>query len=171
MSVHPRLSKLSTLLIEGGYRSEERDLEGLGHVVVAETPLALVMAIELPGKDPAQTLEDAQARLTALAAAHPSPRSWDLYLVLVESDVGDGSDMRAVYEPDTRYARKLFVRPSTTDLRRELRCLLPLHDLPEVKISDSLQVVEGKLLDAGVDKALAAAAIGSFSNLGQVEIP
>jgi hypothetical protein len=170
-SDHLPLSELSALLIEGGYRAEERDLEGIGRVVVAENPLALVMAIELPAVDSSSTLEDAQARLTALAAAHPSPRSWDLYLVVVENGDGDGSELRALYEPDTRYSRKLFVRPGTNDLKRELRGLLPLHDLPEVKISDSLHLVEGKLLDAGVDAALAAAAINSFSELGKVEIP
>jgi hypothetical protein len=170
-SEQSRLGELGAMLVEGGYRAEERDLKGLGRVVVAENPLALVMAIELRAADSASVLEDAQARLTTLAAAHPSPRSWDLYLVLVESGEADGSELRALYEPDTRYSRKLFVRPGPSDLKRELRGLLPLHDLPEVEISDSLQVVEGKLLDAGVDAALAAAAINSFSELGKVEIP
>lgn len=168
---HAQFDDVRAVLAEGGFEMEERDFEGLGPVLIAETRLALVMAIELPAVDWAPFLEDAQARLTALAAAHPSPRSWDLYLVSIHGDVEQGQWARAAYAADTGYARKLFITGERQDIERSLRCLLPLRPLPEIKLADSLAVVQEKLLAAGVEPAVASAAISSFADTSEVQIP
>ncbi|HEU5106680.1 MAG TPA: hypothetical protein VFU11_12685 [Solirubrobacterales bacterium] len=170
-SRYSQFADVSAVLAGGGFEVEEREFDGLGSVVIAETPLALVMAIELPVEDWVPLLEDAQARLTTLAAAHPSPRSWDLYLVLIHDGSEQGHRVRAAYEADTRYTRKLFVTGDRESIERSLRCLLPLHPLPEIKLVDSLAAVREKLLAAGVEPRVADAAIGSFADSSTVQIP
>ncbi len=170
-SHYPQFADVRSVLAEGGFEAEEREFEGLGPVLIAETPLALVMAVGLPASDWAQYLEDAQARLTTLAAAHPSPRSWDLYLVLIHDDSEREHWARAAYAADTRYARKLFVAGERESIERSLRCLLPIHSLPEIELADSLATVHEKLLAAGVEPVVAEAAISSFADSSKVEIP
>jgi hypothetical protein len=168
---HSQFDDVSAVLTGGGFEVEGREFDGVGPVLIAETPLALVMAIELPAEDWTPLLEDAQARLTVLAAAHPSPRSWDLYLVLIHGDSEEGHRARAAYEADTRYTRKLFVTGDRESIERSLRCLLPLHPLPEIKLADSLAAVHEKLLAAGVDPGVADTAISSFADSSKVQVP
>jgi len=166
-----QFADVRAVLVDGGFETEEREFEGLGPVLIAETPLALVMAVGLPAVDWAQYLEEAQARLTTLAAAHPSPRSWDLYLVMIHDDSEREHWARAAYAADTRYARKLFVTGERESIERSLRCLLPLHALPEIELTDSLATVRQQLLAAGVEPAVVEAAISSFADSSKVKIP
>jgi hypothetical protein len=73
------------ILQEGGFVVEDRHLENLGKIIIAENDYSLVVVITDPWDAFSERIEDAQAELTRLAAIHPSPRRWDLYLVL---DVG-----------------------------------------------------------------------------------
>ncbi len=166
------LEHCRALLDAGGYDIDFCNEGALGEVLLAETDYALVMAIVVRDDDLQRFVEDAQATLTHHAAVHPSPRRWDLYLVLVVS--GDGQrydEVRDAFESDTRYARKLVVTGDRDATERVLRLLLPLRPVPEMELTDPLSTVRTKLIDAGLDAALADAAVSSFAQTAEVHIP
>ncbi len=166
------LEHCRAILDGGGYDIGFRDEGALGEVLLAETDYALVMAIVVPANDPKRFVEDAQATLTHHAAVHPSPRRWDLYLVLIV--LGDDrlyDEVRDAFESDTRYARKLVVTGDHSATERVLRLLLPLRPVPEIELTDPLGTVRVKLIDAGLDVALADAAVSSFAQTAEVRIP
>lgn len=167
------LADTHDVLVGGGFAVERRELDRLGPVLIAETPYALVMAL---GAEPDDTMhervEDAQAVLTQLAAEHPSPRSWDLYLVLVVADNPRHYDqVREAFEADTRYARKLVVTGDRGTTEGMLRSLLPLHPIPYLELADPLRAVREHLLQSALEPSLVDAALASFESKGQVEIP
>lgn len=166
------LEDCSRILAAGGYDVAVRQIDR-APVLLAETLYALVMVIMVPDEDVTRVVEDAQARLTQLAATHPSPRRWDLYLVLVvDSDARRYDAVREQFESDTRYARKLVV---TTDhdgrLEQLLRPLLPLRPLADIALAEPLGAVRRQLLAEGVDSGLADAAVRSFRDTGEVIVP
>jgi hypothetical protein len=166
------LEHCRAVLDAGGYDIGFRDERPLGEVLLAETDYALVMAIVVPDDDPQRFVEDAQATLTHHAAKHPSPRRWDLYLVLVvPGDDQRYDEVRDAFESDTRYARKLVVTGDRDVTERVLRLLLPLRPVPEIELSDPLGTVRTKLIDAGLDAALADVAVSSFAQTAEVQIP
>jgi hypothetical protein len=166
------LEHCRAVLDAGGYDIDFRDEGALGEVLLAETDHALVMAIVVPDGDPHCFVEDAQATLTHHAAVHPSPRRWDLYLVLVVAGEDRRYDeVRDAFESDTRYARKLVVTGDRGATERALRLLLPLRPVPEIELTDPLGTVRTKLIDAGLDAALADVAVSSFAQTAEVQIP
>lgn len=165
------LAGVTACLAEGGFTVERRSDECLGEILVAETDYALAMAAVLPGEDWREFVEDAQAELTRLAAIHPSPRSWDLYLVLVVDDASLYERAREAYEADTRYARKLFARGDRAEIERAVSSLLPLRPLPELRLPDPLVAVEEELLASGLEPDLVKAAVSSFAQFSEVRIP
>jgi hypothetical protein len=81
--VADELEHCRAILHDAGYDLDAREIDGLGPVLLAETLYALVMVAAVPEGDVERFVEDAQGTMTHIAAIHPSPRSWDLYLVLV----------------------------------------------------------------------------------------
>ncbi len=165
--VADQLELCRAVLTDAGYDLDAREIDGLGLVVLAETLYALVMVAAVPEEDVERFVEDAQATLTHIAAIHPSPRSWDLYLVLVV-DAARYDQIRETFETDTRYARKLVVTGGRRVTERLLRPLLPLRAVPEVELIDPLRAVRDELLEAGVDKDLADAAVSSFERISEI---
>jgi hypothetical protein len=160
------------ILATGGYDVATQEFNDTP-VLLAETLYALVMVVVVPDEDVDRFIEEAQAHLTQLAATHPSPRRWDLYLVLVvDADPRRYHAVRERFEPDTRYARKLVV---TTDhdgrLEQLLRPLLPLRPLPDIALTEPLADVHRQLLVEGVEPRLADAAVKSFSDTGEIKVP
>jgi hypothetical protein len=165
------LDDCRTILATGGYEVATQKFDGTP-VLLAETLYALVMVVVVPDEDVDRFVEEAQARLTQLAATHPSPRRWDLYLVLVvDADPRRYHAVRERFESDTRYARKLVVT-SDHDGRLEqlLRPLLPLRPLPDIALAAPLAAVHRQLLVEGVESGLADAAVKSFSDTGEVNV-
>jgi hypothetical protein len=165
------LENCRAVLAAGDYDVEFRDEKALGPVLLAETLYALVMAVIVPDEDPAHFVDDAQATMTRYAAVHPSPRSWDLYLVLVvPEDRHRYEAMRDAFESDTRYARKLVVTGDRGTTERLLRLLLPLRPVPEIELTDPLRTVQSKLVDLGLDSTLVDTAVSSFNKGGEVQV-
>jgi hypothetical protein len=165
------LENCRAVLAAGGYTVDFFDEEALGPVLLAETLYALVMAVMVPDEDTDRFVEDAQATLTRHAAVHPSPRSWDLYLVLVVPNGQRYDAVRDAFESDTRYARKLVVTGDRDATGRLLRLLLPLRPVPEIELTDPLGAVRAKLVEAGVETEFADAAVSSFAKTAEVRIP
>lgn len=167
--VADELEHCRAVLTDAGYDLDAREINGLGPVLLAETLYALVMVAAVPEEGVERFVEDAQGSLTHIAAIHPSPRSWDLYLVLVVN-TSRYDDIREAFEADTRYARKFVVTGERRQIERLLRPLLPLRAVPEVELTDSLQAVRDELLEAGVDKDLVDAAIASFERTSEITV-
>jgi hypothetical protein len=167
------LEPLRAVLHDGGYAVEPQDLPALGLALLAETEHALVLCITAVWDTVEEDLEEAQARLTRLAAIHPSPRSWDLYVVAVITDDRD-DPRREMLEGDTRYARKLIlvgVGQSTTRAERALLSLLPLRPTARFTATDPLAGVRDELLAQGVEADVADTALASFVSAGRVDVP
>jgi hypothetical protein len=167
-----KLELAGSVLADGGFTLESREIDGLGCVIIAETIYALAMIISAPLNGLEERVDDAQAALTRLAAIHPSPRSWDLYLVLVVDDDSQSHErIREIYESDTHYARKLVVGGDRKEVERSLSSLLPLREIPEIELADPLTAVRDQLLAAATDPDLVEAAISSFARTSEIEIP
>jgi hypothetical protein len=165
------LEHCHSVLEAGGYDIETREIDGIEPVLLAETLYALVMVVAVPGDDVERFIEDAQATLTRVAAVHPSPRSWDLYLVLVADEIRSYDEVRERYEADTRYARKLIVTGGRDRTEQLLRSLLPLRPAAEIALPDPLAEVREQLLATGTNSELVEAAITSFETTSEVRIP
>jgi hypothetical protein len=112
---------------------------------------------------------DVQAAFTQLAAVSPSPRSWDLYLVIhVNKHVTDPVDELLLDEisADTRYVRKIvrtaidFADERSVD--RALRPLLPLLPSPQFDLDEPLDALRRELRALRAPTDLIESAIGSF---------
>ncbi len=166
------LEHCRAVLAVGGYDVDFSDEEALGSVLLAETLYALVMAVVVPDDNTERFVEDAQATLTRYAAVHPSPRSWDLYLVLVvPGDNQRYNEVRDAVESDTRYARKLVVTGDRATTERILRLLLPLRPVAQIELTEPLGAMRAMLVDAHIEVTLADAALSSFAERGEVHIP
>jgi hypothetical protein len=167
------LEPFREVLIAGEYTVEIRPVENLGPVLLAETEHALVLCLACSWEDAVSRAEEAQAVLTRLATEHPSPRTWDLYVVVAVEDTRDAPERKEL-EFDTRYARKLVavgVGDSPQRAERALRPLLPLRGAAALLPIDPLEALRTELLDQDVDTTLVDAAITSFSTAGKVVIP
>lgn len=167
------LEPFRTILADGGYRVDDIELPEIGPAILAETPYALVLCIITSWQDALGHVENAQAALTRLSAEHPSPRSWDLYVVVVVDEDADDS-VRVQLECDTRYARKLVAvgvagRPALAE--RALLSLRPLRGAAQPEPIEPLAALRRELDSLGVDEALAGAALSSFASSGQVTLP
>jgi hypothetical protein len=170
------LDPLARVLSSGGFAVDTVDLRGLGPCLLAETPHALVLCAACGWETLSETVEEAQATLTNLAAKHPSARSWDLYVVLsIERSATEAEELfREQVEHDTRYARKFVLAGPANNERaveRALRPLLPLRVPPTVRLSDPLDVVRTELLNDGADPTMVDSALTSFRATGEVDIP
>lgn len=171
--VSPGLRRCNEVLIGGGFTVDEQDVDSLGRVLVAETLYALVLVAETSSEALIRCAEDAQTTLTHLAARHPSPRSWDLYVVLLVTDPGDPQFevIREGLEADTRYARKLVLAGGHEVAELRLQPLLPLRSIPHIELADPLRAVREYLLTTEVEPELIDAAMTSFARSGEVAIP
>ncbi len=175
MTTESRLDPFHAALLAGGYTVQEIEREATGNALVAETPYALVLCFEAEWEQLEDRVEQVQAELTNMAAEHPSPRSWDLYVVVVLQQVDRRFDaVREAIENDIRYARKIVV-PLTDGTRAEaeraLRPLLPLKPITELPLIDPLQAVRRELLELKVDAQLVEAAVRGFEHNSEVRVP
>ncbi len=166
------LGSFANVLANNGYAVEAFELRSTGASLLAETPYALVLCITSSWKEASDKADQAQATLTRLSAEHPSPRSWDLYVVLVIDDE-DNPLLREQLESDTRYARKLVVCVDgrLDSAERALLPLLPLRDTTQLEPINMASDVMAELINLGIDERIAAAALASFSAHGAVELP
>ena len=118
-----------------------------------------------------------QAALTQLAAEAPSPRSWDLYLLVhVRGQVTDPADELLLDEiaADTRYVRK-FVRIQVDreddhGVDRALRPLLPFRPTPQFDLGEPLEALRTELYALNAPESLVDMAITSFQSNSTVKI-
>lgn len=170
------LEPIAQVLADGGYDVDGIEIPELGSCLLAETPHALVLCVISDWDRLLGAVEDAQAELTNFAARHPSPRSWDLYVVVwIEQGPDDSHEFhRERVEHDTRYARKFVLagRDAGADaIGRALRPLLPLRSTPRVSGEDQLDVLRVALLEQQVDSDLVSEALASFRDTGDIEVP
>ncbi len=170
------LDPIGRVLMEGGYVVDALEIKDLGACLLAETPHALVLCVVGQWETLSNTVEDAQAELTNLSAQSPSPRSWDLYIVVrVEQDADQAHELdRERIEHDTRYARKFVLAGPETDataIMRALCPLLPLRSTPNVSQVDPLDALRDSLLEQQVEPSLVEAALASFRRTGEIEFP
>jgi hypothetical protein len=164
------IAECRDILAAGGYEVGTREVAGTP-ILLAETLYALVMVVEVPEDEVERFVEEAQAQLTQLAATHPSPRRWDLYLVLVvEGNTRRYHALREHFLSDTRYARKLVVTDDNGRLEQLLRPLLPLRPLPDIALEDPLAAVRRQLRAEDIDPDLIDVAVRSFERTGEVTI-
>jgi hypothetical protein len=163
------------VLEDGEYMVDAVELEGVGDVLLAETPYALVSVIAAAWENIEERVAAAQAALTAVAAEHPSARRWDLYVVAIvpRATMPLHDTIREIIEHDTRYARKLVVAGARdkTSAERAVRALLPLQPAAEIPRIDALETIRAGLAEEGVDSALAEAALTAFAARAEVQIP
>jgi hypothetical protein len=169
-----RVADVAELLRAAGYEVATRELAGR-EAVLGETPYALVACVEFDDwSDLDERVFDVQAALTQVAAEVPSPRAWDLYLVVLVLRRAQEAAQRAqaeAIEADTRYARK-FVRIAIAkdELDRALRPLLPLREPVGLEIRDPLNELRGELRALGIADDIADAAINTFQQTDTVEV-
>jgi hypothetical protein len=176
-STTARLVDFASALRDSEYRVATRELAG-EPVLLAESPYALVAILEVVDcVRLRERVADVQAALTKLSASDPSPRSWDLYLMVhVLEPITDPADhlLLEEIEADTRYVRK-FVRvgirkvPSTedsgghsNDIDRALRPLLPLRPSPQFDLRKPLEDLRLELYELDAPSDLVDTAIDSF---------
>ncbi|HEY5941715.1 MAG TPA: hypothetical protein VIT89_02490 [Solirubrobacterales bacterium] len=165
---------VAALLGKHGYQLGEHRL-GDWEATIAATPYALVACIEIGGWDDLlRQVADVQAELTTIDAAAPSPRSWDLYLVVLVDEAATDPDQRALVEAlegDTSYTRK-FVHAGLNpeELDQALRPLLPLRPPAKLEVADPLEELRAELLAIGVEKKTVDSAILSFESRNEVEL-
>jgi hypothetical protein len=169
------LEPLAGVLRRGDFDVDAVQLDDLGSCLLAETPHALVLCVASEWETLTATVEEAQAALTNLAARHPSPRSWDLYVALCIERAADEAQevLRERIEHDTRYARKFVLAGHAADdiaIGRALRPLLPLRETANVRLADPLDAVHTELVNADVDVDVVERAIASFRATGEIEI-
>jgi hypothetical protein len=169
------LEPFARVLQEGQYNVDVIECEGLGSCVLAETSEALVLCVLGEWETLEPTVSEAQAELTHVAAREPSPRSWDLYVVVGIPQFADEAHevRRERIEHDTRYARKFVVAGQWSDgdaLRRALRPLLPLRSLASVHLDDPLSTMRAALLARDQDEALVDRALSSYRASGEIEV-
>ncbi|MGH2941271.1 MAG: hypothetical protein ACRDLN_00635 [Solirubrobacteraceae bacterium] len=163
------------VLQEGHYNVDLIEFDDLGSCVLAETTQALVLCVVGKWETLERTVSDAQAQLTHVAARAPSPRNWDLYVVVGIPQVADESHEVGLerIEHDTRYARKFVVAGPWGDddaLRRALRPLLPLRSTARVHLDDPLSTMQAALLARDQDQAVVDRALSSYRASDEVEI-
>jgi hypothetical protein len=163
------LDDIAAVLAGAGYITEHRSIGPYEiPVLLAETPEAFIAILEVAARGDLTVLADqAQAALTHIAAAAPSLRMWDLYLVLhvLEAPLRDDEFELAVerLEADTAYSRKLVrIAIGTDELDAALRPLLPIRTVPTFDTEQPLQLLFDELVDLGVGRDTATAAIESF---------
>jgi hypothetical protein len=171
-----QLEPLARVLRAGDFAVDEVTFAELGACLLAETPHALVLCVVGDWETLPATIEEAQATLTNLAAQHPSPRSWDLYVVVSIGRSADEAEeiLRERIEHDTRFARKFVLAGHVADdaaVERALRPLLPLRSAASVHLADPLDAVRTELLGAGVDSDVVDHALTSFRASGEIDIP
>ncbi|MBA3566220.1 MAG: hypothetical protein M3470_09535 [Chloroflexota bacterium] len=175
MTRQAELELFRDVLADGGYTVQDIELEDVGRALAAETPYALVVCFAAEWEELEDRVEHAQAGLTNLAATHPSPRSWDLYVVAVLQRADPRFDaVREALESDTRYARKIVVTAAggtIANVERALRPLLPLRPVAKIPLLDPLQAVRRELLELGVDLVLVDAALDVFERTSEVRVP
>jgi hypothetical protein len=172
------LDDIAAVLANAGYITEHRAI-GPDEipVLLAETPEAFIAIVEVAARGELTGLADqAQAALTHVAAAAPSLRMWDLYLVLhvLEAPVRDDEFDLAVerIEADTAYSRKLVrLAIGTDELDAALRPLLPIRTVPTFDTEQPLQLLLAELVDLGVGRDTATAAIESFQTNEEMTLP
>ena len=169
------LEELAGVLAAGGFTVEFQSLGGIGTCLVAETHEALVLCASADWETVGDVVERAQATLTNLAALHPSPRSWDLYVVAAIESVADDAQelLRERLEHDTRYARKFVLAGNLRDagaVTRGLLPLLPLRPATTVELADPVDTLREELLEAGADRDAVELATSSFRATGEVEV-
>lgn len=169
---------LASALEAGGYAVQRGELAG-EPALLAETPYALVACMEVETCDGlADRVSDVQAALTQFAAQAPSPRQWDLYLlvhVLVPPTDPVNEALLETIEADTRYVRK-FVRVAidldySDAVDRALRPLLPLRPAAQFDLSDPLDTLRLELHGLKLSDDLASAALDAFERRGEVSVP
>ena len=169
------LEPFREILAEGGYTVQDIELGELGSALAAETPYALVLCLLVAWEDLEEHIEHAQAELTNLAAKHPSPRSWDLYVIAVLPQADPRYDaVREALESDTRYARKIVAvgaNGGRAAAERALRSLLPLRPAASIPLIDPLQAVRQELIGLEVDTAVVERALDAFKRDAEVLIP
>jgi hypothetical protein len=173
MTTETSLDLVRAVLSDGGYNVQEVELKATGRALAAETPYALVLCVAAEWDDLENIAEQAQAELTNMAAKHPSPRSWDLYVVVVMKQEDARFDaVREALENDIRYARKIVMADGKLeDVERQLSPLLPLKPIAELPLVDALEAVRSELLELNVDTELVASALDSFARHSEVRVP
>jgi hypothetical protein len=163
---------VAALLGANGYELDEHRLGEL-EATLATTPYALVACVEMGNwGDLEHRVADVQAELTAIDATAPSPRSWDLYLVVLVDAPATSPAQRALVEAlegDTSYTRK-FVHAGLdqAELDQALRPLLPLRPPAKLEVAEPLEELRGELLAIGVEEETVEAAILSFKSEDEV---
>jgi hypothetical protein len=172
------LEDIAAVLTDAGYLTERRAIgPDAIPALLAETPEAFIAVVEVEARDELAGLADqAQAALTHVAAAAPSLRMWDLYLLLhVLQPTGRDDDFDLTVEQlesDTSYARKLVRVAMTPDrLGDALRALLPIRAVPTFDTEKPLELLLAELVELGVERDTAAAAIASFQTDEEMTLP
>lgn len=172
------LEDLADVLHVADYACSIRSLDAFPRVLVARSSYALMACIEVEGwRALEEVVVPLQVALTHLAEDDEIPDiRWDLYVLLHirTSDISaiDGDLMERV-ENDTRYCRK-FVRVNIgrrpEQIDKALRPLLPVRPLPVPNQGDTLLLLRERLAQAGIDAAIADAALSSFRRSGRVSL-
>jgi hypothetical protein len=177
MSRLASLEDFARVLTEAGYAVEVRELAG-ERVLLAETAYILLACMDVDAlKDLSHRVSDVQAALTQVAAAAPSARRWDLYLLIhirvpvSDRDEGPLEELQA----DTRYVRK-FVRvridsDEPDSLDRALRPFLPLRPAAVFDLLDPLEALRRELIELDLPAHLADAALSAFGRTQEVVVP
>lgn len=169
------LDAICQVLTGGDFAIDGLDHPELGNCLLAETPHALVLCVESTWDTLGDTVAEAQAVLTHLAERNPSPRSWDLYLVVAIPQAASQTEdlLREQIEHDTRYARKFVLTGDATHtdaVTRALRPLLPLRISSNVTLSDPLDALRTELLGDGIEADLVDQALASYRDAGEIAI-
>ena len=173
------LQNFADVFRSSGYAVDFGHFEAAEPVLLAESPYALVCCFEASEwGDLLQRVSDVQAELTQLAARAPSPRRWDLYVVVHMLTRAPGPAQEALaeaIEADTRYTRKFIrmtiPRDDLKPLETALRPLLPLRPAAVFDLIEPVEALRRELYDLDVPHGVADVALAAFVQDDEVEVP
>jgi hypothetical protein len=138
-------------------------------VLMAENDFGLAAIVSAKNwTDVAKDLPELQLGLANWAAERGAgAKQWDLYLVILVSDVLQDSDLAAATDAatDLRMVRKIIragVPPDRVDVRKALAPLLPLGGPTQAEALAPLRELEARLPTHGLTSEQALSAIAAF---------
>lgn len=157
------------VLRESGYTVEEGATDGLPYLVAEDLDNVLVAGAVVAIED-IFTMEPTLRRVLSarLGGARVESKKWDGYLIILTSTRPDESMSEALFDltynlSEARRLVRVGVEPTTADVARSLRAVLPLTE-PSVDgaVVDPLTALEKRLVADGLGRDEVAEAIAGF---------
>lgn len=165
----PLAEKAQDLLTQAGFDTRTQVLANQADVLLAENDYAVAAVLSAKSwKDVSGRLPDLQVAVANWAADRDAgAKQWDLYLILLLSDVLDDSELSSATDltSDLRFVRKIVragVKPENAEIRKALAPLLPLEPPTRGELLSPMEELERRLPAHGLTPAMVESALAEF---------